>query len=91
MPHGHAHGIGFLAKGKLPRLGWQEEKPQEACPPVTPQTGGGQRRQRGSAFRGGWLPLLVRRQPHQRGTAQAADGQEVCFWVPAVYSYRLGN
>ena len=32
---GHRHRIGFLAKGKPPRLGWQEEKVREPHLPVT--------------------------------------------------------
>lgn len=45
---GHGHGVGFLASEKPLSLGWQEEKPQEPKPPVTPERQG-PRRHGGSA------------------------------------------
>lgn len=49
---GHGHGTGFLASEKPLSLGWQEEKPQEPKPPITPERQG-PRRQGGSGYQGG--------------------------------------
>lgn len=54
------HGVGFLAKRKLPRMSWQEERTQETHPSITSE------RQRVTS-QGRGTASAMRKQPSQCG------------------------